>query len=263
MLIAFASCSTATGKPAARSKELSIITKYSYDYTTTNLFQKPCREKEDAEKAALKDAQKPTKGFFSKATSWLRSKPEEQKAKFNRTVNQCSATNMEEMAEAFMSIQETDETKGILGDTKEQVRKKGFTIFMDQAGKVRRQNTRALYGNDALTAIGMAVSPPPAKNPEEIRTYIEYMAQFYAEEYSEKDIQRVTDRFCINTRDTSEIGDDRTFVILWRGERVFKRNIKGGPINLPKQEKAFLLCPGGFITDAVTGGLNRGIDKIR
>jgi hypothetical protein len=29
--------------------------------------------------------------------------------------------------------------------------------------------------------------------------------------------------------------------------------IKGGPINNPKQERAFLVCPGDFIVDTLIG----------
>jgi hypothetical protein len=34
---------------------------------------------------------------------------------------------------------------------------------------------------------------------------------------------------------------------------VFKRIIKGGPTNNPKQERALLVCPGSFIADLLTG----------
>jgi hypothetical protein len=40
---------------------------------------------------------------------------------------------------------------------------------------------------------------------------------------------------------------------VFRNGHVFKRVIKGGPINNPKQERAFLVCPGDFIIDTVKG----------
>ena len=56
---------------------------------------------------------------------------------------------------------ETDEAKGIPGDTLADVRAKGFTIFTDPEGRKRRPNTKPLYGNDALAAVGIGVAPPP------------------------------------------------------------------------------------------------------
>jgi len=95
---------------------------------------------------------------------------------------------------------------------------KAFTIFTDPAGHKRRPNTKALHGNDALA-----------------------------------DVKNVVDRFCLNRRDSHEVGDARTFSIVWRNGHVFKRIIKGGPINNPKQERGFLVCPGEFIVDTVKG----------
>lgn len=40
---------------------------------------------------------------------------------------------------------------------------------------------------------------------------------------------------------------------MWRNGRVFKRVIKGGPINNPKQERALLGCPFDFIVDTLKG----------
>jgi len=79
------------------------------------------------------------------------------------------------------------------------------------------------------------------------------MASHYGEEYEERDVKNVVDRFCLNRRDSHELGDARTFSIVWRSGRVFKRIIKGGPINNPKQERGFLVCPGEFIVDTVKG----------
>ena len=82
------------------------------------------------------------------------------------------------------------------------------------------------------------------------------MGQLYAEEYLEKDVMHVTDRYCVNNRETLHTGDERTFAILWRAGRVIKRVVKGGPVHNPKRERAFLLCPGNFITDTLTGGIS-------
>jgi hypothetical protein len=79
------------------------------------------------------------------------------------------------------------------------------------------------------------------------------MAQHYGEEYYERDMKQVVDRFCLNNRDALEIGDDRVFAIVWRGGHVFKRVIKGGPVHNPKTERGFLLCPGTFLIDTVSG----------
>lgn len=79
------------------------------------------------------------------------------------------------------------------------------------------------------------------------------MAQHYGEEYVERDIKSVADRFCLNRRESLETGDDRVFAIVWRNGHVFKRVIKGGPVINPKQERGFLICPGDFIIDTLTG----------
>jgi hypothetical protein len=64
-------------------------------------------------------------------------------------------------------------------------------------------------------------------------------------------VMRVTDRYCLNNRETLDTGDERTFAILWRAGHVIKRVVKGGPVHNPKRERAFLLCPGSFITDTL------------
>src|SRR5207245_9430010 len=79
------------------------------------------------------------------------------------------------------------------------------------------------------------------------------LAAHCGEEYEGRDIEQVVDRFCLNRRDSHELGDARTFSIVWRNGHVFKRIIKGGPINNPKQERAFLVCPGEFIVETVKG----------
>ena len=105
----------------------------------------------------------------------------------------------------------------------------------------------------ALAAVGIGVAPPPLQKVEEIKAYADFMGAHYGEEYYERDVKNWVDRFCLNRRDSHELGDDRTFAIVWRKGHVFKRVIKGGPINNPKQERAFLVCPGDFIVETVKG----------
>jgi hypothetical protein len=209
---------------------IPVLRKQSFDFKTTALFKLPCDNPEvlDAKREVAND------GLETEA-------------------NQCNSVHMLRMADRFMTIQETDESRGIQGDTIEQVREKGFSIFLDTAGRLRRPNSRPLYGNDALAAVGMGVSPPPLQRPEDIKAYADYMAQHYGEEYMERDIKAVVDRFCLNRRESLETGDDRIFAIVWRAGRVFKRVIKGGPVNNPRQERGLLICPGNFIVDTLTG----------
>ena len=209
---------------------IPVLRKQSFDFKTTALFKLPCDNPEvlDAKREVAND------GLETEA-------------------NQCNSVHMLRMADRFMTIQETDESRGVDGDTIEQVRQKGFSIFLDTAGRLRRPNSRPLYGNDALAAVGMGVSPPPLQRPEDIKAYADYMAQHYGEEYMERDIKAVADRFCLNRRESLETGDDRVFAIVWRAGRVFKRVIKGGPVNNPKQERGLLICPGNFIVDTLTG----------
>ena len=207
-----------------------LFRKQSFDFKTTALFKLPC----DTPEVLEAKREVPDDGLET-------------------SDNQCNSVHMLRMVDRFMSIQEADEAKGIPGDSLEQVRAKGFTIYTDKEGRKRRPNTKALYGNDALAAVGMGVAPPPLQKIEEIKAYTDFMASHYAEEYEERDVKHVVDRFCLNRRDSRELGDARTFSIVWRNGHVFKRIIKGGPINNPKQERAFLVCPGDFIIDTVKG----------
>lgn len=211
--------------------KMPILQKRSYDFKSTALFRQPCDEH-----VALEE--------------------------YEIGLNRCNTPRLLRMIESFLAIREGDESRGIAGDTISEVRQKGFTIYLDEAKKVRRPNTRVLYGNEALAAVGMAVSPPPLQRPEEIRAYSDFMAQHYAEEYVERDMTAVADRFCINTRDSLDIGEDRVFAIVWREGRVFKRIIKGGPINNPKQQRAFLVCPGDFIIDTLTGVVGGSVKAL-
>jgi hypothetical protein len=207
-----------------------ILRKQSFDFKTTALFRLPC----DSPEVLEAKREIPDDGLETKD-------------------NQCNSVHLLRMVDRFISIQEADEAKGIPGDTIAEVRAKGFSIFTDAEERKRRPNTKPLYGNDALAAVGMSVSPPPLQRPEEIKAYADFMASHYGEEYYEKDLKNVVDRFCLNRRDSTELGDDRTFAIVWRNGHVFKRVIKGGPINNPKQERGFLVCPGDFIVDTVKG----------
>lgn len=213
-----------------------VLRKQSFDFKTTALFKLPC----DTPEVLEAKREIPDDGLETDA-------------------NQCNSVHMLRMADRFMTIQETDESRGVRGDTIDEVRAKGFSIFLDPEGRKRRPNTRPLYGNDALASVGMGVSPPPLQRPEDIKAYADYMAQHYGEEYVEKDIKNVADRFCLNRRESLETGDDRVFAIVWRGGHVFKRVIKGGPVSNPKQERGLLICPGNFILDTVTGVGNKAV----
>jgi hypothetical protein len=205
-----------------------FLRRQSFDFKSTALFKLPC----DSPEVLEAKREIPDDGLETKD-------------------NQCNSVHLLRMVDRFMSIQETDEAHGILGDTIADVRAKGFSIFIDAEGRKRRANTKPLYGNDALAAVGMSVAPPPLQKPEEIKAYADFMGSHYGEEYYEKDLKNVVDRICLNRRDSAELGDDRTFSIVWRDGHVFKRVIKGGPINNPKQERAFLVCPFDFIVDTL------------
>ena len=216
-----------------------ILRKQSFDFKTTALFKLPC----DTPEVLEAKREVPDDGLET-------------------ADNQCNSVHMLRMVDRFMSIRETDEAKGIAGDSVEEVRAKGFSIFTDSQGRKRRPNTKALHGNEALAAVGMGVAPPTLQKAEEIKAYTDFMASHYGEEYEERDIKQVVDRFCLNRRDSHELGDARTFAIVWRNGHVFKRIIKGGPINNPKQERAFLVCPGDFIIETVKGVGSRAISTF-
>ncbi len=210
---------------------LPVIQKRSYDFKSTALFKQPC------------DEQLPP-------------------GEYEISLNQCNSLRLLRMIERFAGIEEADERQAKIGDTIAEVRSKGFSIYVNEEKRIRRPNTRVLYGNDALAAAGMPVSPPPLATPQDVKAYAEFMSQHYAEEYVERDMAHMTDRFCINNRESLELGEDRTFTILWRDGRVYKRIIKGGPVNNPKQERALLVCPGGFIVDLLTGQLSNAAKAI-
>jgi hypothetical protein len=219
---------------AAGCSTAPLLKRHSFDFKTTALFRLPC---DSAEALAIK-REIPDDGLETKD-------------------NECHSVHLMRMVDRFATILETDDARGILGDTIAEVRAKGFSIYFDAEGRLRRPNTRPLYGNDALAAVGMSVAPPPLQKPEEIKAYADFMASHYAEEYYEKDVKGVVDRICLNRRDSRELGDDRTFAIVWRDGHVFKRVIKGGPVDNPKQERAFLGCPFDFIVDLIKGAGSR------
>jgi hypothetical protein len=207
-----------------------LLSKQAFDFKSTALFKLPCDD-----------------------PAVLHAKADYKDDGLETDTNACNSTHMLRMVDNFLKIQESDDQRGIEGDTVADVRAKGFTIFVDPNFRVRRANTKPLYGNDALAAVGIGVAPPPLQTPADVKAYADFMAQHYGEEYYEKDMKQIVDRFCLNNRDSLEIGDDRTFSIVWRNGHVFKRVIKGGPVNNPRTERGFLLCPGTFIIDTVSG----------
>ena len=249
LALTLAGCSTAP-----------LLQKQSFDFKTTALFQKPCPLPEATEESPTHQA-----AVIQPAAMTNSPKPVVAKVRHTNletTENRCNTTYLEKMVENFLTIRETDEKRGIQGDSIDEVRRKGFTIFVGGDPRVFRPNTRALHGADALAAVGMGVSAPQLRDPEEIKAYTEFMSQHYGEEYSEKDMKHVVDRFCLNRRESLEMGDDRVFTIVWREGRVIKRVIKGGPIVNPKQERGFLICPGEFVVDTLSGTASSAVRSL-
>lgn len=233
-----------------------LLQKQSFDFKTTALFQKPCPLPDDPRDAPTQQASSTQPAAFSDT------RPVVAKTKASNLEtpdNRCNATYLEKMVENFLTIKEADDKRGVPGDTIEEVRRKGFTVSVGGDPRVFRANTRALHGSDALAAVGMGVSAPQLRDPEEIKAYTEFMSQHYGEEYIEKDMKNVVDRFCINRRESVEVGDDRVFTIVWRQGHVIKRVIKGGPIANAKQERGFLICPGDFVIDTLSGTASSAI----
>jgi hypothetical protein len=227
-----------------------LMQKQSFDFKSTALFQKACPLPEDRQDPPAQQAS------TAQPAAFAQTKPIVAKTRavsLETTENRCNTTYLEKMVENFLTIREADEKRGIPGDTIEEVRRKGFSVVVGGDPRVFRANTRALHGSDALAAVGMGVSAPQLRDPEEIKAYTESMSQHYGEEYFEKDMKHVVDRFCLNRRESLEIGDDRVFTIVWRQGHVIKRVIKGGPIANAKQDRGFLLCPNEFIVDTLSG----------
>ena len=236
-----------------------LLQKQSFDFRTTALFAKPCLvpdANDPAPPAQARDTTQPV----AQPVALVVERPAA--AKLETRDNRCNAPYLEKMVETFLTIRETDEKRGTLGDTIDDVRRKGFSIHVGGDARIQRVNTRSLHGADALAAVGMGVSAPPPQKPEEIKAYTEFMSQHYGEEYYEKDMKQVTDRFCLNRRESIDIGEDRVFTIVWRDGHVLKRVIKGGPVDNPKQSRGFLICPSDFIVDTLTGTVSSAVKAI-
>src|SRR5438552_16037626 len=160
------------------AERMSIIRKHAVDLKTTALFKRPC------------DADVPM-------------------AQYETMLNRCNRTRLSRMIERFETSQEMEAARGIPGDTIEEVRAKGFSIYEDANPKLRRPNTLVLYGNDALAAVGMGVSAPPLQKPEEIKAYADFMAVHEAEQYIEVDVGSVVDRYRDNHRAACDVGEER------------------------------------------------------
>lgn len=232
----------------------SITRKNESKFETTGLFVKPCKERTDFEKSEQKEKE----GFFAKFKS-----SKEERAKELNTTPDCNGADLSKMIEAFGSIKESNEESGIIGDSIDDVKRKGFTIYVDNEEKIRRQSTEILYGADALAAVGMPLNPPQLNSPEAIEAYKKYMKSHFAWIFKETNLEGVADRIYINTKNSSTTGPDYRFVITFNNGHVFRRVIKGGPQNTVMQEKAFLLGPGGFVSDLIMGGVNRSLNLIK
>lgn len=232
----------------------SVTRKNESKFETTGLFTKPCKERTDFEKSKKNK----NDGFWAKFKS-----SKEERAKELNTAIDCNKIDLEKMIEAFNGIKESEEESGTLGDSIEEVKRKGFTIYLDKEEKIRRQSTEILYGADALAVVGMPLNPPQLNTPEAIELYKKYMKSHFAWTFKETNLYGTADRIYINTKNASTAGPNYKFVITFKDNRVFRRVIRGGPQNTVTQEKAFLLGPGGFIGDLLTGGVNRGINLIK
>lgn len=228
----------------------SITQKNEYKFETTGLFLKPCKERAELEKS-----DKNKSGFISKFMEKFKSSKED-RAKDVNTALDCNEVDLERMISAFESIKESDEEGGVLGDTIKEVKKKGFTIYLDEKERMQRPGTEILYSADALAAVGMPLNPPQLNTPEAIEAYKKYMKAHFAWTFKETNIEGVTDRIYINTKNASIMGPDYRFVITFKDGNVFRRVRKGGQLNTVTKEKAFLLGPGGFLG----GLLQKGVD---
>lgn len=236
----------------------SITQKNEYKFETTGLFLKPCEEREEFEKSHKKTKS----GFIYKFTEKFKSSKEDLAKEVSTTLN-CNKIDLEKMVNAFQNIKESDEENGILGDSVEEVKRKGFTIYLDNEEKMQRPSTEILYGAEALAAVGMPLNPPQLNTPEMIETYKKYMKAHFAWTFKETNIEGVVDRIYINTKNASVMGPNYVFVIIFKDDRVFRRVRKGGPLNTVTKEKAFLLGPGGFFGGLLERGVNSGMSLIK
>ena len=259
----------------------AITQKRSNDFQTTATFLKSCEDLESAQKE-LKRMETKGKGFFARLNplsnsrvenksgsffselnpaTHFRAEPQDRIQEQETAISKCLGVDLARMLADFLSIKETDEQRGIRGNTFAEVREKGFTLYEDKAGRIQRQNVSQLYGNDALTAIGVGVAPPQLQ-ASQIDAYKEYMRHHYGEKYIERDMHGVIDRICLNRRDSLKIGYEYEFIIVWQRDHVYKRVIKGGPINNPKSEKGILVCIVDDLGEFLKGGVQKGMNIL-
>lgn len=218
----------------------SILVKETRSFKTTRLFENPCSKEE--------------RDQFSKKFAEI--EKDEQAGKNSG----CRVPDIEFMVRRFLSIRETETIresmaiKEVPGDTIEQVRDKGFKIYLDEEKGLRVPNTKALFGDEALAALGMSVGG--GTRGQDAESTANFKGRHYGEMYEQEDMLGVVDRICINTRNKLEKGNVYTFVIVWRDGNVLRRIIKGGSIDHPTSEHAFMLCPG----DALAGGIGKGAE---
>src|SRR2546427_8172673 len=137
---------------AAGCSTAPILRRQTFDFKTTALFKLPCNTPEA-----------------------LEAKREIPDDGLETSDNQCNSVHMLRMVDRFLTIQESDEAKGIPGDSIAEVRAKGFTIFTDSEGRKRRPNTKPLYGNDALAAVRIGAAPPPRQKADELKGYAAFI----------------------------------------------------------------------------------------
>ena len=109
--------------PLTACSHSPVMVKHSYDFRTTALFKLPCDQ--------VRKPDAPVDPLEVKLT-------------------ECNSTRLVRMVENFLRIREADPDQGISGDTLADVRAKGFSIYVDTDERVRRPNTKPLYGSDAL-----------------------------------------------------------------------------------------------------------------
>lgn len=217
----------------------SILVRESYDFKTTGLFPRPCAEGEKGK--IIKD---------------------------NSGKEKCVVTDIPTMVQQFWDIPETEakfwETNGasgMRGATIAEVRAKGFHIYQDEKKGIRTSNCRALYGDEALAAVGIDIGAGKAATTEDAKALIEFKGKHYGEECIEYSLKRISDRIYINTKNSNEKGDIYTFVIVWRDGLVLRRIIKGGAVDNPASEWGLLLGPGEVLGGGLSTGAKYGIKR--
>src|SRR5438445_10808360 len=144
---------------AAGCSTAPILRRQTFDFKTTALFKLPC----DTPEALEAKREIPDDGLET-------------------SDNQCNSVHMLRMVDRFLTIQESDEAKGIPGDSIAEVRAKGFTIFTDSEGRKRRPNTKPLYGNDARASVRIGLAPPPLQKVAEVQACAALLGADYGEE---------------------------------------------------------------------------------